>query len=275
MKMAKTLKNRGELVYNNKVGGVGLGSLKSFEIIEGGVKMATISSGRWDWWNEYTEEDRIVDCLNTLSDALGRWPKPEEVIEVWPEYTLRFLQNKFGSYDKIKEKACSKIYCKNQGYPIKQSPKKITFTGEQMRIIAEIKKRPQTEQKPTPTPQTTSMQPEPKAVPKVARPEPVQLGWGASSTSRAALSATQLASSRRTPARVEPERARPGRRPTFSDEQLLGCLRRIVAANGGEVPTWAHAKELLRQQPGSPSLVTLTNRIGPITSWKTKLEDAG
>ncbi len=226
--------------------------MRSFEIMKGGVKMAVILSGRWDWWNEYTDKDRVVDCLNMLSDELGRWPTCEEVTEVWPEYTLQFIQAKFGSYDTVRAEAHDKIYRKNQGYRVKESSVKIVFTEEQERVIEEIKKRPQVEKKPTITPQPTE-------------DVKTEIPMGR-------LTTTVPRESVRFESR-QPKK-RPGRKPTFSDAQLMGFLRQIVVANGGEVPTTARAKELLREQPGAPSLMTMTNRLGPITSWESRLENA-
>lgn len=224
--------------------------------------MATISSGRWDWWNEYTEKDKVVDCLNMLSEALGRWPAHEEVTEVWPEYTLRFIQDRFGSYDTVRAEAADKVYRRNQGYRVKRSPRKLAFTGEQMLIIAEIRERSQVAEK-----RRTHIEPKVQITEEM-RPQDMR-------NSIPTPQPTNYGQVQTRSAKTEPKQgARPGRKPTFSEEQLMGFLRAIVTANGGEVPTAVRAKQLLRQQKGAPSLMTMTNRLGPMSGWEQRLKNA-
>lgn len=220
--------------------------------------MATILSGRWDWWNEYTAKDKIVDCLIMLSDMLGRWPNYKEVAEVWPEYTLRSIQEQFGTYDALKSEVGNKLYRKRQGYRVKESPIRLTFTAEQLLVIREIVQRPRDEPKKRPqaepAKQLRSRDDKPMTTPKSTK-------------------VTQTEIPMRTLAPLEQKKTRPGRKPTFSDEQLLAFLRQIVAANDGAIPTAVRAKELLRKQNG-PSLMTMTKRLGPMSGWERRLENA-
>lgn len=160
-----------------------------------------MASERWDWWNEYTAKDEMLDCLIALYKKLGRWPEHKEVTEVWPQYPLAEIQAKFGAYNLAIEAARGRLCAIAQGYRVRRPPQKT-----QQEIINHIQ--------PT---------------------------------------------------------IRQGRGPKYSDEQLLEFVRKIIEANGGELPTTGTAMYHLRRMADAPSIATLTKRIGPIAEWKKKL----
>lgn len=253
--------------------------------MKGGVKMAAILGERWDWWNEYTEKDKILDCLIVFSRKLGRWPTYKEVEEVWPEYNLCVLQNKFGSYDKAQSAAAEKIYYSQSGHCVRMRLDEVRLSRKQVKQIAEIAARPGI------TAREGAVRLEPVAREGVTRLEPVvregvtrletpmQAGAVAPMEEKSETTLKPTSGACDTvgsSANERPrEKRRPGRRPTYSDAQLIGFVRKMVAANSGKVPTAKCAKEFLCEQPGAPSLMTLTNRLGPISSWERRLEEAG
>lgn len=205
-------------------------------------------NGRWDWWNEYTEKDELLDCMIILEEKLGRWPTMEEVTEIWPDYTRRNLQGKFGSYETAKSEAARKVYYRAQGYRTRENPnsRRKKLTQEQVQKIAEILARP----RPTTTPKPEQRQEAPQPVIETQIPE------------------------KSLPERLETvsQAKKRGRKQTYSDAQLLVIAKQMIAMNGGQVPTMAQARAFLRQQTG-PSLITMTNRLGPMAGWESRLKE--
>lgn len=155
-----------------------------------------ILNERWDWWNQYTDRDELLDCLIKLDRELERWPKHEEVTEVWPRYTLMEIQRKFGAYDLAIEAARDRVYSLAHGYLTRERVREVVLTPEQRWVIAEIKARTKPETKAETVRQR---------VPTAVRQQP------------------------------EKQR-RSGRAQMYSDVQLMSILRQMVEANGGRVP---------------------------------------
>lgn len=234
----------------------------------------TVRNERWDWWNKYTRKDELIDMMIVSSGELGRWPDAEEVTEIWPAYTLRMIQEEFGSYDLMRQAAAEESYRRAQGYRSRKTrpagaPK---LSPEQRQKIAEIKARPSPIEKPAAI--RESMLPErpiQAEVPRDTQTETVPMVvLGMSQPVQLVVQSSQTVSQ----PTMQPQRRKCGRKPTYSDEQLLGLLRQMVSENNGQVPTMAQAKVFLKQQEGAPSLMTMTNRLGPMAGWERKLEEA-
>lgn len=231
-------------------------------------------NGRWDWWNQETEEEKILKALIVKAGELGRLPTVQEISDDPRVPRLYEISRVFGSIERAFERVAGLLFGSSlRTYPTELIGKqKLLSAAERAELEASLRTKFLSElvelQKPGELRKRLQSY-TPKPVEKVtiipAR-QRVRLSEFIKHKQAQQIATAAVAQTVQAVIKTIEEDTKMPREPQFTREDALETLRQARDFYGA-VPTQAQIQEFALSHPGHPKRLTIVRLLGSSREW--------